>query len=112
MVSLRAWLPVQVLPLVQIGYLPWLIVISISYYLLKGWQWHLFLRPLRLLPGPLRTVLIYLAGQPMAVLPLGELTRAFLLRQFAKADLGQASAAVVVQAATGRLAAAVVVEDS
>jgi uncharacterized protein (TIRG00374 family) len=81
----------------EIGYLPWLIVISISYYLLKGWQWHLFLRPLRLLPGPLRTVLIYLAGQPMAVLPLGELTRAFLLRQFAKADLGQASAAVVVQ---------------
>jgi hypothetical protein len=43
------------------------------------------------------TILIYFAGQPTAILPLGELSRAFILRQHAKVNLGEVSATVVVQ---------------
>ncbi len=81
----------------QFGYVPVLVVLSLGYYLLKGYQWHLFLKPLRLDHSAQESVLIYLAGQPTAILPLGELSRAFILRQHARVNLGEASATVVVQ---------------
>jgi hypothetical protein len=45
----------------------------------------------------METILIYFAGQPTAILPLGELGRALILRQHAKVNLGAVSATVVVQ---------------
>jgi uncharacterized membrane protein YbhN (UPF0104 family) len=81
----------------HLAYLPLVMGLSLAYYLLKGYQWHLFLKPLRLDHGAWETILIYFAGQPTAILPLGELTRAFILRQHAKVNLGEVSATVVVQ---------------
>ncbi len=81
----------------HLAYLPVVLSLSLAYYLLKGYQWHLFLKPLKLDHGAVETILIYLAGQPTAILPLGELTRAFILRQHAKVNLGEVSATVVVQ---------------
>lgn len=81
----------------HLAYLPAVLALSLAYYLLKGYQWHLFLKPLKLDHGAMETVLIYLAGQPTAILPLGELSRAFILRQHAKVNLGEVSATVVVQ---------------
>ncbi len=81
----------------HLAYLPLILVLAMSYYVLKGWQWHLFLKPLHLDHGAFETVLIYLAGQPTSILPLGELSRAFILRRHTKVNLGQASATVVVQ---------------
>jgi len=81
----------------QLAYLPLVLCLSLAYYLLKGYQWHLFLKPLKLDHGAVETILIYFAGQPTAILPLGELSRAFILRQHAKVNLGRVSATVVVQ---------------
>lgn len=81
----------------HLAYLPIVLALSLGYYVLKGYQWHLFLKPLRLDHGAVETILIYLAGQPTAILPLGELSRAFILRQHAKVSLGEVSATVVVQ---------------
>ncbi|HUY08679.1 MAG TPA: lysylphosphatidylglycerol synthase transmembrane domain-containing protein [Candidatus Dormibacteraeota bacterium] len=81
----------------HLAYLPLVLFLSLAYYLLKGYQWHLFLKPLELDHGAVETMLIYFAGQPTAILPLGELSRAFILRQHAKVNLGEVSATVVVQ---------------
>jgi uncharacterized membrane protein YbhN (UPF0104 family) len=81
----------------HLAYLPIVMALSMAYYLLKGYQWHLFLKPLKLDHGAVETILIYFAGQPTAILPLGELSRAFILRQHAKVNLGEVSATVVVQ---------------
>jgi uncharacterized protein (TIRG00374 family) len=81
----------------HLAYLPIVLALSMGYYLLKGYQWHLFLKPLKLDHGAVETILIYFAGQPTAILPLGELSRAFILRQHAKVSLGEVSATVVVQ---------------
>ncbi|MGH7611259.1 MAG: lysylphosphatidylglycerol synthase transmembrane domain-containing protein [Candidatus Dormibacteria bacterium] len=81
----------------HLAYLPIILALAIGYYVIKGWQWHLFLKPLRLDHGPQETTLIYLASQPLAILPLGELSRAFLLRQHTKVRLGEVAATVVVQ---------------
>lgn len=81
----------------HLAYLPLILALSMGYYLIKGWQWHLFLKPLRLDHGAFETILIYVAGQPTSILPLGELSRAFILRQHTKVNLGEASATVVVQ---------------
>jgi uncharacterized protein (TIRG00374 family) len=81
----------------HLAYLPLVLLLSLAYYLLKGYQWHLFLKPLKLDHGAVETILIYFAGQPTAILPLGELSRAFILRQHAKVSLGEVSATVVVQ---------------
>jgi uncharacterized membrane protein YbhN (UPF0104 family) len=81
----------------HLAYLPLILFLAMGYYVLKGWQWHLFLKPLKLDHGALETVLIYLAGQPTSILPLGELSRAFILRRHARVNLGEASATVVVQ---------------
>jgi len=81
----------------NLAYLPLVLALSLAYYLLKGYQWHLFLKPLKLDHGAVETILIYFAGQPTAILPLGELSRAFILRQHAKVNLGEVSATVVVQ---------------
>ncbi|MHB8394718.1 MAG: lysylphosphatidylglycerol synthase transmembrane domain-containing protein [Candidatus Dormibacteria bacterium] len=91
-------------------YLPIVLSLAMAYYVLKGWQWHLFMKPLRLDHGALETILIYLAGQPTSILPLGELSRAFIMRQHAKVNLGEVSATVVVQEVlypVGLIAAAV-----
>ncbi|HVB14783.1 MAG TPA: lysylphosphatidylglycerol synthase transmembrane domain-containing protein [Candidatus Dormibacteraeota bacterium] len=81
----------------HLAYLPVVLFLSLAYYLIKGYQWHLFLKPLQLDHGAVETILIYFAGQPTAILPLGELSRAFILRQHAKVNLGEVSATVVVQ---------------
>ncbi|MGH7608555.1 MAG: lysylphosphatidylglycerol synthase transmembrane domain-containing protein [Candidatus Dormibacteria bacterium] len=81
----------------HLAYLPLILVLAVGYYVIKGWQWHLFLKPLKLDHGTRETTLIYLAGQPLAILPLGELSRAFLLRQHTKVRLGEVAATIVVQ---------------
>jgi uncharacterized membrane protein YbhN (UPF0104 family) len=81
----------------HLAYLPVVLLLSLSYYTLKAYQWHLFLKPHQLDHGAMETILIYFAGQPTAILPLGELGRALILRQHAKVNLGAVSATVVVQ---------------
>ncbi|HZS14736.1 MAG TPA: lysylphosphatidylglycerol synthase transmembrane domain-containing protein [Candidatus Dormibacteraeota bacterium] len=77
--------------------LPAVVAVSLAYYLLQGVRWHQLLRavgvPLRL--G--QSVLINLAGQATAVLPLGELTRAVLVTEATGTAFGAVVATVTVQ---------------
>ncbi len=76
---------------------PFVVVLSLSYYVLQGVRWHFLLRSVgvRLPMGD--TVLLNVAGQATGMLPLGELTRALLVSQAAGADLGTAVATITVQ---------------
>lgn len=76
---------------------PFVVVLSLSYYLVQGVRWHFLLRDVgvRLPMGD--TVLINVAGQSTGLLPLGELTRAVLVAEVGEAELGAVVATVTVQ---------------
>jgi len=76
---------------------PFVVLLSLSYYVLQGVRWHFLLRSVgvRLPMGD--TVLLNVAGQATGLLPLGELTRALLVSEAAGADLGTAVATITVQ---------------
>ncbi len=81
----------------RLGLLPAVVLVSLLYYVLQGVRWHQLLRAvgIRLPLGD--TVLLNLAGQATALLPLGELTRAVLVSEETKADFGAVVATVTVQ---------------
>jgi glycosyltransferase 2 family protein len=74
-----------------------IIVVSVAYYLLQGVRWQQLLRAIgvRLPMGD--TILINVAGQATAVLPLGELTRAVLVTEATGTAFGAVVATVTVQ---------------
>jgi len=76
---------------------PFVVVLSLSYYLVQGVRWHFLLRDVgvRLPMGD--TVLLNIAGQSTGLLPLGELTRAVLVAEVGTAELGAVVATITVQ---------------
>jgi uncharacterized protein (TIRG00374 family) len=76
---------------------PFVVLLSLSYYVVQGVRWHFLLRTVDVPVAMGETVLINVAGQATAMLPLGELTRALLISQAADADLGTAVATITVQ---------------
>lgn len=77
--------------------LPAIIGVSIAYYVVQGIRWHFLLIDVGIRMRMRDVVLVTLAGQATALLPLGELTRAVLVAQAAKAAFGAAVAAETVQ---------------
>jgi glycosyltransferase 2 family protein len=76
---------------------PFVVVLSLSYYVLQGVRWHFLLRSVGVRIKLGDTVLLNIAGQATGLLPLGELTRALLVSEAAQADLGTAVATITVQ---------------
>jgi glycosyltransferase 2 family protein len=76
---------------------PFVVLLSLSYYVLQGVRWHFLLRSVDVRIPLGDTVLINVAGQATGLLPLGELTRALLIAQVADVDLGTAVATITVQ---------------
>lgn len=77
--------------------LPAILVASVAYYVLQGVRWHLLLRGVGVRLRWHDTVLLNLAGQATALLPLGELTRAVLVSEAAQTEFGGVVATVTVQ---------------
>ena len=77
--------------------LPAILVASLTYYVLQGVRWHLLLRGVGIRLRWQDTVLLNVAGQATALLPLGELTRAVLVSEAARAEFGGVVATVTVQ---------------
>lgn len=76
---------------------PFVVVLSLSYYVLQGVRWHFLLRSVGVRISLGDSVLLNVAGQATGMLPLGELTRALLVSEAADADLGAAVATITVQ---------------
>lgn len=77
--------------------LPAIIAVCIAYYVIQGLRWHFLLIDVGIRMRMRDVVLITLAGQATSLLPLGELTRAVLVAQAARAEFGAAVAAETVQ---------------
>jgi uncharacterized protein (TIRG00374 family) len=76
---------------------PAIVAVSIGYYIVQGIRWQFLLIDVGILLRMRDTVLLTVAGQATALLPLGELTRAVLVAEAAKAEFGAAVAAETVQ---------------
>ena len=76
---------------------PFVVVLSLGYYLLQGVRWHFLLRDAGVVQSLGDTVLLNLAGQSTGLLPLGELTRAVLVAEASDAELGGVVATITVQ---------------
>jgi len=76
---------------------PFVVLLSLSYYVLQGVRWHFLLRSVGVRIPLGDTVLLNVAGQATGLLPLGELTRALLVSEAAGTDLGTAVATITVQ---------------
>jgi uncharacterized protein (TIRG00374 family) len=76
---------------------PFVVVLSLSYYVLQGVRWHFLLRSVGVKLKLGDTVLLNVAGQATGLLPLGELTRALLVSEATGVDLGTAVATITVQ---------------
>jgi uncharacterized protein (TIRG00374 family) len=76
---------------------PFVVALSLSYYVLQGVRWHFLLRAVgvRLRLGD--SVLLNVAGQAAGLLPLGELTRAVLVTEATGAEFGAVVATITVQ---------------
>lgn len=78
-----------------------ILVLTIVFYLLQGFRWHLLLRTVGVGGGVADHQLINLAGQTMtAVLPLGDLTRALLASRASGVEFGATAATVTIQELT------------
>lgn len=84
----------------SVAAIPAVLVLSISYYLFQGIRWYFLLRDDGVDIGMRDTVLLNLAGQSAALLPLGELTRALLVAEASRAALGSVVATVTIQELT------------
>lgn len=80
-----------------LGLVPVVVLLSVATYVLQGLQWQPLLRELGTRLRTRDTVLLSLAGQATAMLPLGELTRAVLLADAAAVSLGGVVATITVQ---------------
>lgn len=78
-------------------YLPVVVALSLSFYLLQGVRWWTLNRALRIRFSLADTVFVTESGQATALLPLGELTRALLLSRAAGVGFGRAVATETVQ---------------
>ena len=81
----------------SVGLVPVLVLLSIAGCVLQGLQWQPLLRQLGTRLRTLDTVLLNVAGQATALLPLGELTRAVLVADAAEVSLGGVVATITVQ---------------
>lgn len=84
----------------RVGFIPAVLLLSVSYYLLQGVRWYFLLRDDGVDISMRDTVLLNVAGQSAALLPLGELTRALLVAEAAHAPLGSVVATVTIQELT------------
>ncbi|HZB98266.1 MAG TPA: lysylphosphatidylglycerol synthase transmembrane domain-containing protein, partial [Candidatus Sulfotelmatobacter sp.] len=78
-------------------YLPVLLILSLTFYLLQGVRWWTLLHPAGIKITWRRTVLFTVTGQATALLPLGELTRAILVSKATDTGLGRVVATESVQ---------------
>ena len=81
----------------QVLLLPAIVAVSVFYYVVQGIRWHFLLVDVGIRMRMRDVVLITLAGQATALLPLGELTRAVLVAQASGGEFGAAVAAETVQ---------------
>ena len=77
--------------------IPFVVILSVSYYLVQGVRWHFLLRAAEVDIPLGDTVLLNVAGQSTGLLPLGELTRAVLVAEVGPAELGAVVATITVQ---------------
>ena len=77
--------------------MPFVVLLSLSYYLVQGVRWHFLLRDAGVHMPMGDTVLLNIAGQSTGLLPLGELTRAVLVAEVGSAELGGVVATITVQ---------------
>jgi uncharacterized protein (TIRG00374 family) len=69
-----------------------------TFYLIQGLRWHLLLRAVGVRMRLRDTEVVNMAGQAItAMLPLGDLTRAYLVSETAGCEFGTAVATVTVQ---------------
>ena len=78
-------------------FLPAIVGISIAYYVIQGVRWYFLLVDVGVHIRLCDVVLLTLAGQSTALLPLGELTRSILVTQVSRAPFGAVVAAETVQ---------------
>jgi glycosyltransferase 2 family protein len=76
---------------------PFVVALSLSYYVLQGVRWHFLLRSIGVRLDMGDTVLLNVAGQSTGLLPLGELTRAVLVSEVAEVEFGAVVATITVQ---------------
>jgi glycosyltransferase 2 family protein len=76
---------------------PFVIALSLSYYVLQGVRWHFLLRAVGVRIRLGDSVLLNVAGQAAGLLPLGELTRAVLVTEVSGAEFGAVVATITVQ---------------
>jgi uncharacterized protein (TIRG00374 family) len=77
--------------------IPFVVLLSISYYLVQGVRWHFLLRDAGVKLPLGDTVLLNVAGQSTGLLPLGELSRAVLVSEVGESEIGAVVATVTVQ---------------
>jgi uncharacterized protein (TIRG00374 family) len=77
--------------------LPAIIGVSIAYFIVQGVRWHFLLVDVGVRMRMRDVVLLTLAGQSTALLPLGEVTRSILVSQVSRAPFGAVVAAETVQ---------------
>lgn len=79
------------------GAVPWLLALTVGYYLLQAVRWQLLLRAagIRLRTGT--TVLLSIAGQATGLLPAGEVARVALVSDATGAPFASVLATVTVQ---------------
>jgi uncharacterized protein (TIRG00374 family) len=78
-------------------YAPLVAALSFSYYLLQGIRWQPLLRAVGARIRLRDTLLLNFAGQAAGLLPAGELTRAVLVSEVAKVEVGKTTATITVQ---------------
>lgn len=81
----------------NVVFLPAIIGISIAYFVIQGVRWYFLLVDVGVRIRLRDVVLLTLAGQSTALLPLGELTRSILVTQVSRAPFGAVVAAETVQ---------------
>ncbi|HZU78080.1 MAG TPA: lysylphosphatidylglycerol synthase transmembrane domain-containing protein [Dehalococcoidia bacterium] len=74
-----------------------IIAVSVGYFVVQGIRWHFLLVDVGVRMRMRDVVLLTLAGQSTALLPLGELTRSVFVTQVSHAEFGAVVAAETVQ---------------
>lgn len=78
-------------------YAPLVGALSLIYYLLQGIRWQPLLRAVGVRLRLRDTLVLNFAGQAAGLLPAGELTRAVLVSEVAKVEVGKTTATITVQ---------------
>ncbi len=78
-------------------YAPVIAGLALAYYMLQGARWVPLLRAVGIRAPVPQVLLLNLAGQSTGLLPGGELTRALLVSEVAKVEVGEVVATITVQ---------------